>query len=84
MCSLITRRSLSSALAFSKLDGLAPLSAPLLLPVCRRARWHAFWTGPKATPESRQLVVRWLHPVLVGATGAGDLIPVVRDVEAGP
>ncbi|WP_428400256.1 hypothetical protein [Nocardia fluminea] len=40
----------------------------------RRAHWHTYWTGPRATPHPE---VRWLHPILVGK---GATRPVVVDV----
>ena len=30
----------------------------------RRGHWHSFWTGPRA--GDRRLILRWLHPMLVG------------------
>jgi len=33
-------------------------------PHIRRAHWHSFWTGPRT--GARKLVVKWLHPILVG------------------
>ena len=44
----------------------------------RRAHWHHFWTGPR--DGERKLILRWLHPVLVG-DASEDLPTVVRDVE---
>ena len=50
-------------------------------PHLRRAHWHAFWTGPKAKPgreyTDRKLVLKWLHPILVGS---GEVVPVVHRV----
>ncbi len=43
----------------------------------RRAHWHHFWTGPRSVPSERRLVLRWVHPVLVGA---GEVEPVIRTV----
>ncbi len=45
----------------------------------RRAHWHLYWTGPgsRSDPAKRVAVVRWVHPVLVGA---GEVMPAVREV----
>lgn len=43
----------------------------------RRAHWHHFWTGPR--DGDRRLIVRWLHPILVGAVA--DAPAVVRPVK---
>ena len=37
------------------------------VPHVRRAHWHHFWQGPKDDPDKRDLVLRWMPPVLVGA-----------------
>jgi hypothetical protein len=44
----------------------------------RRAHWHAFWTGPKASPD-RKLILKWLHPVLVNASDQNG-IPTIHSV----
>ncbi len=46
-------------------------------PHMRRAHWHHYWTGPKSNPNQRELIVRWVHPILVGGK---DTIPTVRRV----
>ena len=38
-------------------------------PHIRRAHWHSYWVGPRKEPEKRRKVVKWLHPVHVGARG---------------
>jgi hypothetical protein len=43
-------------------------------PHMRRAHWHHYWTGPRT--GERKLILRWLHPVLVGTDG--DLPTVVH------
>jgi hypothetical protein len=48
-------------------------------PHFRRAHWHAYWTGPRA--GAQQLVLRWLHPVLVAAEDAEGIVPTVHPVE---
>ena len=35
-------------------------------PHLRRGHWHHFWTGQKATPEERKLILRWVSPIAVG------------------
>lgn len=52
-------------------------SGRTVIPHLRRAHWHHYWTGPKSDPEKRELVVRWIHPVLVGGK---ETIPTVRPV----
>ena len=37
-------------------------------PHIRRAHWHHYWTGPRT--GERKLVLRWLHPVLIGDENA--------------
>lgn len=44
-------------------------------PHTRRGHWHHYWTGPKAKPGERKLVLKWTHPVLVGGAN-GDVITV--------
>lgn len=34
-------------------------------PHVRRAHWHSFWTGPRADPSARKLVLKWLPPMPV-------------------
>ncbi len=38
--------------------------------------WHHFWTGSKSKPESRKVVLRWLHPMLVGRSDEPDTTTV--------
>lgn len=47
-------------------------------PHVRRAHWHSYWTGPRKDPARRQLVVKWIHPILIGAEG---IVPTIRMVE---
>lgn len=42
-------------------------------PHVRRAHWHHYWIGSRA--GDRRLVLRWLHPVLVGAADDPDALP---------
>jgi len=46
-------------------------------PHVRRAHWHTYWTGPKA---SQRPVVRWLSPMLVGVS-KGETVATVHRVE---
>ena len=48
-------------------------------PHIRRAHWHSYWIGSKKKPEERKLVVKWLHPILVGAKSE-DIVPTIRTV----
>jgi hypothetical protein len=47
-------------------------------PHLRKAHYHHFWTGP--LKGERQLIVKWLHPILVAAGGNEDpgIIPTVH------
>lgn len=49
-------------------------------PHIRAAHWHAFWTGPKASPN-RLLVVKWLPPIPVNVDEPEDLVPTIRAVD---
>lgn len=35
-------------------------------PHIRRAHWHSFWVGAKADIDNRKLIVKWLHPMIIG------------------
>jgi len=47
-------------------------------PHVRRAHWHSYWTGPRKEPAKQKLVLKWIHPVLVGAEG---IVPTIRRVK---
>jgi hypothetical protein len=32
----------------------------------RRAHWHSYWTGSKGSPDERKIILKWLHPILIG------------------
>jgi hypothetical protein len=50
-------------------------------PHVRRAHWHSYWTGPRDDLEKRSIVLKWIHPLLVG----GDkIIPTVYQVKKDP
>lgn len=36
-------------------------------PHLRRGHWHNFWTGAKADPSSRKLILKWVAPTFVSA-----------------
>lgn len=36
-------------------------------PHMRSGHWHHFWTGPKAQPEERKLILKWLSPMAIAA-----------------
>lgn len=36
-------------------------------PHMRRGHWHHFWTGPKAQPEERKLILKWLSPMAIAS-----------------
>ena len=36
-------------------------------PHMRRGHLHHFWTGPKAQPEERKLILKWLSPMAIAA-----------------
>ncbi len=48
-------------------------------PHIRRAHWHSYWIGSKKKPKERQLVVKWLHPILVGGK-SWEIVPTIRTV----
>ena len=54
-------------------------------PHIRRAHWHAFWTGPKASiskarPADRKLVLKWIAPIAVCVGTDDPVIPTVHPV----
>lgn len=54
-------------------------------PHIRRAHWHAFWTGPKASiskdrPADRKLVLKWIAPIAVCVGTDDPIIPTVHPV----
>lgn len=49
-------------------------------PHMRRGHWHHFWTGPKAQPEERKLILKWLSPMTVAAN-PDDTPIVIHKVE---
>jgi hypothetical protein len=65
-------------------DGDGSHSSPH--PHIRRAHWHSYWTGPKASitkeqPADRKLVLKWIAPIAVCAGLPGDtIIPTVHPV----
>jgi hypothetical protein len=50
-------------------------------PHVRQAHWHHFWKGSKKDPERRELVHKWLCPILVRGRKE-DMIPTIRPVDA--
>lgn len=48
-------------------------------PHVRAAHYHHYWTGPRADPAARQLVVHWIAPTFVGGS-AGDAPTTVHRV----
>jgi hypothetical protein len=50
-------------------------------PHVRRAHWHSYWTGPRDDPKKQAIVLKWIHPLLVG----GDkIIPTIYQVKKDP
>jgi hypothetical protein len=49
-------------------------------PHIRRAHWHAFWMGPKDSPD-RRLTVHWLPPIPVGIDWRQELPVIVHPVK---
>lgn len=51
-------------------------------PHTRRGHWHHYWTGPKSNPQERKLILKWTHPILVGASEAEEqpaiIIPIKK------
>lgn len=61
-------------------SGDAPAgSGRAVRPHVRRAHWHTYLTGPR--DGERTPVLRWLHPILVGAKDTEELPAVVRSVD---
>lgn len=50
-------------------------------PHMRRGHWHHFWTGPKAQPEERKLILKWLSPIAV-AVNPEDTPIVIHEVKS--
>lgn len=42
----------------------------------RQGHWHRYWTGPKKDPSKRQMVLKWVAPVLVGAADQESVVIV--------
>jgi hypothetical protein len=77
-----TLRAAASAIGHGG-DGGGTHASPR--PHIRRAHWHSFWTGPKATvgkPEvpPRELIVKWIPPIAVAVGPDGEIIPTVHRV----
>lgn len=49
-------------------------------PHLRRAHWHSYWIGSEKL-GTRTRTLRWLHPILVNASGSDDLPVTARPVE---
>lgn len=47
-------------------------------PHIRRAHWHHYWVGPKA---SQELVLRWLAPIAVNVDEGQGIVPTIRTVD---
>lgn len=62
-----------------EVDAAAALNHAAPRPHIRRAHWHAYWTGPR--PGPRQIILKWLPPVPIGA---GALIATIHPVEKDP
>lgn len=48
-------------------------------PHIRRAHWRTYWTGPRSAEQTP--VLRWIHPVLVGADEDEEILPTIRLVK---
>lgn len=59
-------RTIRAHAAASSGSGRSSSSGWTVTPHTRRGHWHHFWTGPKSDPDKRQLVLKWLHPTMVG------------------
>lgn len=42
----------------------------------RRGHWHHYWVGAKSDPQTRRLILKWTHPVLVGGSSGTDAVTV--------
>ena len=50
-------------------------------PHMRRGHWHHFWTGPKSKPAERKLILQWVAPTFVTASGKDDTPVVLHRVD---
>ena len=55
------------------------LSGSTPRPHIRRAHWHGYWTGPKSGQQ--RMVIKWVHPILVGIERNEEIMPTVRHVK---
>ena len=53
-------------------------------PHVRRAHWHHFWTGSRATPTDRLRVLHWLPPIPVAMESPADLVSTIHKVTGSP
>ena len=47
----------------------------------RRAHWHGFWKGPRKEVDKREMVVKWLPPIMVKGEEMGEKVVTVRRVK---
>ena len=45
-------------------------------PHTRRGHWHNYWVGSKSKPNARKLILKWIHPVLIGGKENTDITTV--------
>lgn len=58
----------------------APGTGSSKRPHSRRAHWHHYWTGPKADPSKRTLVLKWVPPTFIHAGKPSDSKPTLRRI----
>ena len=70
-------------------SGTNPGTGRTVRPHMRKAHWHTYRTGPRATPKLQRLILHWLPPIPVAmpedvdATQWAELLPTtVRPVDA--
>ena len=50
-------------------------------PHFRRAHWQHYWTGRRDNLTERRTILKWIHPVLVNAESADELVSVIKRVD---
>lgn len=46
-------------------------------PHMRKGHWHHYWTGKKADPTDRKLILKWTAPMLIGGNASNEELPTV-------
>ncbi len=57
-------------------SGVGQTKRPVM-PHIRRAHWHTYWTG---SDTNKRPVLRWLHPIMVGAANIDAIPTTIRPI----